>query len=144
MTHPITDITIIGGGPTGLFASFYTGMRAATAQIVDALPELGGQLTALYPEKYIFDVGGFAKILAKDLVKALKEGREPVLDRPLAATAEVELRLPALLPESYVADVPARSPAACLLPESTLPHDPPSYRCQVSPFFRYTLPSRPA
>ncbi len=73
MTHPITDITIIGGGPTGLFASFYTGMRGAMAQIVDALPELGGQLTALYPEKYIFDVGGFAKILAKDLVKALKE-----------------------------------------------------------------------
>jgi thioredoxin reductase (NADPH) len=73
MTNPITDITIIGGGPTGLFASFYAGMRGATAQIVDALPELGGQLTALYPEKYIFDVGGFAKILAKDLVKALKE-----------------------------------------------------------------------
>ncbi|HZE07139.1 MAG TPA: NAD(P)/FAD-dependent oxidoreductase [Gemmatimonadaceae bacterium] len=73
MTHPITDITIIGGGPTGLFASFYAGMRGATAQIVDALPELGGQLTALYPEKYIFDVGGFSKILAKDLVKALRE-----------------------------------------------------------------------
>ena len=73
MTHPITDITIIGGGPTGLFASFYAGMRGATAQIVDALPELGGQLTALYPEKYIFDVGGFAKILAKDLVKALRD-----------------------------------------------------------------------
>src|SRR6266550_1702602 len=73
MTHPITDITIIGGGPTGLFASFYAGMRGATAQIVDALPDLGGQLTALYPEKYIFDVGGFAKILAKDLVTALKE-----------------------------------------------------------------------
>jgi thioredoxin reductase (NADPH) len=76
MTHPITDITIIGGGPTGLFASFYAGMRGATAQIVDALPELGGQLTALYPEKYIFDVGGFAKILAKDLVKALREQTE--------------------------------------------------------------------
>ena len=73
MTHPITDITIIGGGPTGLFASFYTGMRGATAQIVDALPQLGGQLTALYPEKYIFDVGGFAKVLAKDLVKELVE-----------------------------------------------------------------------
>src|SRR5437868_13303255 len=72
-THATTDITIIGGGPTGLFAAFYTGMRAATAQIVDALPQLGGQLTALYPEKYIFDVGGFAKILAKDLVKALVE-----------------------------------------------------------------------
>ncbi|MFL5586003.1 MAG: NAD(P)/FAD-dependent oxidoreductase, partial [Gemmatimonadaceae bacterium] len=73
MTHEITDITIIGGGPTGLFASFYTGMRGATAQIVDALPQLGGQLTALYPEKYIFDVGGFTKILAKDLVNALVE-----------------------------------------------------------------------
>src|SRR5205823_2954162 len=46
------DITIIGGGPTGLFALFYAGMRKATAQIVDALPEVGGQLTALYPEKY--------------------------------------------------------------------------------------------
>src|SRR5438270_4629089 len=73
MSHEIVDITIIGGGPTGLFAAFYTGMRGATAQIVDALPQLGGQLTALYPEKYIFDVGGFAKILAKDLVKALRE-----------------------------------------------------------------------
>jgi ferredoxin/flavodoxin---NADP+ reductase len=76
MTHPITDITIIGGGPTGLFASFYAGMRGATAQIVDALPELGGQLIALYPEKYIFDVGGYSKILAKDLVKALREQAE--------------------------------------------------------------------
>ena len=82
MTHPITDITIIGGGPTGMFASFYAGMRGATAQIVDALPELGGQLTALYPEKYIFDVGGFAKILAKDLVKALKEQAEQFHFKP--------------------------------------------------------------
>ena len=72
-THPLVDITIIGGGPTGLFALFYTGMRGGTAQIIDALPELGGQLTALYPEKYIFDVAGFPKILAKDLVKQLAE-----------------------------------------------------------------------
>src|SRR5678815_6058802 len=71
--HEIKDITIIGGGPTGLFASFYAGMRGATAQIVDTLPQLGGQLTALYPEKYIFDVAGFAKILAKDLVRDLTE-----------------------------------------------------------------------
>jgi thioredoxin reductase (NADPH) len=69
----ITDITIIGGGPTGLFARFYAGMRGVTAQIVDALPQLGGQLTALYPEKYIFDVAGFPKILAKDLVRNLVE-----------------------------------------------------------------------
>jgi thioredoxin reductase (NADPH) len=69
----IKDITIIGGGPTGIFALFYAGMRRATAQIVDALPELGGQLTALYPEKYIFDVAGYPKVLAKDLVKSLAE-----------------------------------------------------------------------
>src|SRR3954462_15385782 len=73
MSHEIRDITIIGGGPTGIFALFYAGMRKATAQIVDALPELGGQLTALYPEKYIFDVAGFPKVLAKDLVKSLAE-----------------------------------------------------------------------
>ncbi|MEQ1691688.1 MAG: NAD(P)/FAD-dependent oxidoreductase [Gemmatimonas sp.] len=72
-THEIRDLTILGGGPTGIFALFYAGMRGATAQIVDALPELGGQLTALYPEKYIFDVAGFPKILAKDLVRSLTE-----------------------------------------------------------------------
>ena len=70
-THEMTDITIIGGGPTGLFAQFYAGMRGATSRIIDALPELGGQLKALYPEKFIFDVGGFPKILAKDLVNHL-------------------------------------------------------------------------
>jgi ferredoxin/flavodoxin---NADP+ reductase len=71
--HELRDITILGGGPTGLFASFYAGMRGATAYIVDALPELGGQLTALYPEKYVFDVAGFPKVLAKDLVRLLAE-----------------------------------------------------------------------
>jgi thioredoxin reductase (NADPH) len=69
--HEAVDITIIGGGPTGLFAMFYAGMRGATARIVDALPQVGGQLTALYPEKYIFDVAGYPKVLAKDLVHAL-------------------------------------------------------------------------
>src|SRR5476649_1044394 len=73
MEHEIKDITIIGGGPAGIFALFYAGMRGASAQIVDALPELGGQLTALYPEKYIFDVAGYPKVLAKDLVRSLRE-----------------------------------------------------------------------
>src|SRR5215471_19850281 len=72
-SQDIRDITIIGGGPTGIFALFYAGMRGATARLVDALPELGGQLTALYPEKYIFDVAGYPKVLAKDLVKSLAE-----------------------------------------------------------------------
>ena len=65
----LKDISIIGGGPTGLFAAFYAGMRGASARIIDALPALGGQLMALYPEKFIFDVAGFPKVLAKDLVR---------------------------------------------------------------------------
>ena len=73
MEHEMKDITIIGGGPAGLFALFYAGMRGASAQIVDALPELGGQLAALYPEKYIFDVAGYPKVLAKDLVRSLRD-----------------------------------------------------------------------
>ena len=67
----IFDITIIGGGPTGLFASFYGGMRKMKVKILDSLPQLGGQLTELYPDKFIYDVGGFSKVLAKDLVDNL-------------------------------------------------------------------------
>ncbi len=79
------DITIIGGGPTGLFGAFYAGVRQASCRIIDSLPELGGQLTALYPEKDIFDVGGFPRILAKDLAHNLIEqgtqfGCDVVLD----------------------------------------------------------------
>lgn len=73
MAEPMYDITIVGGGPTGLFGAFYAGMRGLKTKIIDSLPELGGQLTALYPEKYIYDVGGFPKILAKDLSKSLAE-----------------------------------------------------------------------
>ena len=67
------DLTIIGGGPTGLFAAFYAGLRGATCRILDSLPELGGQLAALYPEKYVYDVGGFPRILARDLARNLIE-----------------------------------------------------------------------
>jgi ferredoxin/flavodoxin---NADP+ reductase len=67
------DIIIIGAGPTGLFAAFYAGMRGASHRLIDNLDQVGGQLTALYPEKYIFDVAGFPQILAKDLVKGLAE-----------------------------------------------------------------------
>lgn len=73
MSSEITDITIIGGGPTGLYGLFYAGMRGVSARIIDVLPELGGQLTALYPEKDIFDVAGFPCILAKDLARDLVE-----------------------------------------------------------------------
>lgn len=68
-----TDITIIGGGPVGLFAAFYAGLRGMSVRIIDSLPELGGQLTALYPEKFIYDMPGFPKVLAKDLAKCMVE-----------------------------------------------------------------------
>jgi ferredoxin/flavodoxin---NADP+ reductase len=67
------DLTIIGGGPTGLFGAFYAGLRGVSCRIIDSLPELGGQLMALYPEKYIYDVGGFPRILARDLAANLAE-----------------------------------------------------------------------
>lgn len=69
----VYDITIIGGGPTGLFGTFYAGLRGLKTKIIDVLPELGGQLTALYPEKYVYDVAGHPKILAKDLAKNLAQ-----------------------------------------------------------------------
>ncbi|HEV2128131.1 MAG TPA: NAD(P)/FAD-dependent oxidoreductase [Thermomicrobiales bacterium] len=67
------DITVIGAGPTGLFAAFYAGLRGASVQIIDSLEEPGGALTAIYPEKYIYDVIGFPKVLAKDFVGACLE-----------------------------------------------------------------------
>jgi ferredoxin/flavodoxin---NADP+ reductase len=67
------DITVIGGGPTGLFALFYAGMRGAKAKVIDALPEFGGQLYALYPEKYVYDMPGYPAIIAQDLVNACVE-----------------------------------------------------------------------
>lgn len=65
------DITILGAGPTGLFGTFYAGMREMRTKVIEALPEPGGQLAVLYPEKTIYDVAGFKRILAKDLVANL-------------------------------------------------------------------------
>ncbi len=71
MSQDVYDLTIVGAGPTGLFAAFYAGLRQMKTKVIDALEEPGGQVAVLYPEKYIFDVPGFSKILAKDLVKNL-------------------------------------------------------------------------
>lgn len=72
MSHETYDITIIGAGPTGLFTAFYGGMRQAKVKLIESLPHTGGQLTALYPEKYIYDVAGFPKIRAQELVDNLE------------------------------------------------------------------------
>jgi thioredoxin reductase len=65
------DITIIGAGPTGMFGAFYAGLREMKTLLIEALPQPGGQLAVLYPEKFIYDVAGYPCILAKDLVKEL-------------------------------------------------------------------------
>lgn len=69
----ITDLLIIGGGPAGMFASFYCGMRQASVTLIESMPQLGGQLAALYPEKYIYDVAGFPKVTAQGLVDNLQK-----------------------------------------------------------------------
>ncbi|WP_070119445.1 NAD(P)/FAD-dependent oxidoreductase [Bacillus marinisedimentorum] len=69
----VYDITVIGGGPTGIFTAFYAGMRQASVKIIESLPQLGGQLSALYPEKYIYDVAGFPKVRAQELIDNLIE-----------------------------------------------------------------------
>ena len=84
MTQDIKDITIIGAGPVGMVTAFWAGMREASSQIIDSLPELGGQLTTLYPEKWIFDVPGFPRILAKDLVEELRRQSLEQFDVPVS------------------------------------------------------------
>ncbi|MER3462496.1 MAG: ferredoxin--NADP(+) reductase, partial [Armatimonadota bacterium] len=65
------DVTIIGAGPVGLFGAFYAGMRGMSVRVVDSQPQTGGQLTALYPDKPIYDMPGFPEISARDLANAM-------------------------------------------------------------------------
>ncbi len=69
----VKDVTIIGAGPVGLFGAFYAGIRGLSVRIIDSLPIPGGQLTALYPEKYVYDMPGFPQVLAKDLAREMIE-----------------------------------------------------------------------
>jgi ferredoxin/flavodoxin---NADP+ reductase len=79
----LRDITIIGAGPVGLTTAFWAGMRQATSRVIDSLPEIGGQCTTLYPEKWIFDVPGHTKVLAKDLVAMLRAQALDQFDVPV-------------------------------------------------------------
>ena len=65
------DVLVVGAGPTGLFATYYAGFRGHRVAVVDSLPELGGQITAMYPEKMILDVAGFPAVKGRDLVAGL-------------------------------------------------------------------------
>jgi len=79
----VRDITVIGAGPVGLVTAFWAGMREASSRIIDSLPDLGGQLTTLYPEKWIFDVPGHPRVLAKDLVEQLRRQSIDQFDVPV-------------------------------------------------------------
>jgi len=65
------DLLVIGAGPVGLYAAYYAGFRGLSTAVVDSLPEAGGQVTAMYPEKPIYDIAGFPAITGRDLVAGL-------------------------------------------------------------------------
>lgn len=77
MTKYETDVVVIGAGPVGLFAIFECGMVNLNCHVIDALPHIGGQCTALYPEKPIYDIPGFPRIDAADLIDNLKTQAAP-------------------------------------------------------------------
>ena len=70
------DMTVIGAGPVGLYAAYYAGFRGMRTAIVDSLPEPGGQISALYPEKLIYDIAGFPQVRGRDLVSGLVDQAE--------------------------------------------------------------------
>ena len=72
-----TDVAIIGAGPVGLFAIFECGMLGMSCHVFDVLDVAGGQCTALYPEKPIFDIPGYPRVLAAELVEKLTEQAAP-------------------------------------------------------------------
>ena len=75
--HYSTDVAIIGAGPVGLFAVFELGMLRIKAHVIDALPAIGGQCTALYPEKPIYDIPGYPAVEAQALIQKLEEQAAP-------------------------------------------------------------------
>src|SRR6185312_15121660 len=71
-THHQTDVVVVGAGPVGLFTVFECGMVRLKCHVVDVLDDVGGQCTALYPEKPIYDVPGFPRVEAAELIVRLK------------------------------------------------------------------------
>ncbi|GAA3798325.1 NAD(P)/FAD-dependent oxidoreductase [Streptomyces phyllanthi] len=78
-----TDLLIVGAGPTGLFAAYYAGFRGLSVTVLDSLPEPGGQINAMYPEKQIFDIAGFPAVRGRELVDRLLEQAAPYAPRHL-------------------------------------------------------------
>ncbi|MER7928760.1 NAD(P)/FAD-dependent oxidoreductase [Streptomyces sp. NPDC096057] len=86
-----TDVLIIGAGPAGLYGAYYAGFRGLTVTVMDVLPQLGGQISAMYPEKPIFDIAGFLSVRGRDLVSGLVAQAEPYSPRYLLGHRAAEL-----------------------------------------------------
>ena len=67
------DLLIVGAGPVGLYGAFYAGVRGLSVAVVDSLSQVGGQVSALYPEKQIFDIAGFPSVTGRRLISNLVE-----------------------------------------------------------------------
>src|SRR5690349_24854110 len=85
------DVAVIGAGPAGLFAAYYAGFRGLSVAVIDALPEPGGQVTAMYPEKLILDVAGFPAVKGRDLVANLVAQAAPFSPQYLLGTRAEKL-----------------------------------------------------
>ncbi|SFL95953.1 NAD(P)/FAD-dependent oxidoreductase [Streptomyces pini] len=70
-TETTADVAVVGAGPAGLYAAYCAGFRGLSSAVVDALPEPGGQIAALYPEKRIHDVSGHVAVRGRQLVDNL-------------------------------------------------------------------------
>jgi thioredoxin reductase (NADPH) len=89
------DLLIVGAGPAGLFGAYYAGFRGLSTAVVDSLPEPGGQVTALYPEKLIFDVAGFPEVRGRELVERLVAQAAPFQPRYVLGERACKLHRPA-------------------------------------------------
>jgi thioredoxin reductase len=85
------DLLIVGAGPVGLFGAYYSGVRNLSTAVLDSLEEAGGQITAMYPEKAIFDVAGFPAIKGRDLVEQLVAQAAPHDPQYLLGQQAIEL-----------------------------------------------------
>jgi ferredoxin/flavodoxin---NADP+ reductase len=92
------DITVVGAGPVGLYAAYYSGLRECRTKIIEMYPQVGGRLISMYPEKEIFDVAGHVRIVAADLIteltaQAMQYGPTVVLDERVCGLRVLDERL---------------------------------------------------
>jgi thioredoxin reductase len=87
----VTDLAVVGAGPAGLYAAYYAGFRGLRVAVLDSLEEPGGQVSALYPEKPIYDIAGFPSVRGRDLVQALVRQAAPFAPQYVLGEQVVDL-----------------------------------------------------